>query len=158
EYFLPQLIMSAEAMKAAFDFLEPHLRQTGKSDKTAAKRKIILATVKGDIHDIGKNIVALMLKNYGYEVIDLGKDVGPDAVIEAARNSNAEIIGLSALMTTTMTQMKVIVDKCRKAQLKKVKYIIGGAVVTQDYADDIGADGYATDSVGAVRLVQKLLK
>ncbi|HCE44797.1 MAG TPA: 5-methyltetrahydrofolate--homocysteine methyltransferase [Lentisphaeria bacterium] len=158
EYFLPQLIMSAEAMKAAFDFLEPHLRQTGKSDKTAVKRKIILATVKGDIHDIGKNIVALMLKNYGYEVIDLGKDVGPDAVIEAAKSSNAEIIGLSALMTTTMTQMKVIIDQSRKSGLKKVKYIIGGAVVTQDYADEIGADGYATDSVGAVRLVQKLLK
>jgi len=158
EYFLPQLIMSAEAMKMAFDFLEPHLRQSGRSEKAAVKRKIILATVKGDIHDIGKNIVALMLKNYGYEVIDLGKDVGPEAVLEAARKSGAEIVGLSALMTTTMTQMKPIMDKCRKAGLKNLKYIVGGAVVTQDYADEIGADGYASDSVEAVRLVQKLLK
>ncbi len=158
EYFLPQLIMSAEAMKTAFDFLEPRLRESGKSEKAVAKRKIILATVKGDIHDIGKNIVALMLKNYGYEVIDLGKDVGYESVIKAANESGAEIIGLSALMTTTMTQMKTIIGKCRKSGLKKVKYIVGGAVVTQDYADEIGADGYAPDSVEAVRLVQKLLK
>lgn len=158
EYFLPQLIMSAEAMKAAFDYLEPHLKKNEKEGKAEKKHKIILATVKGDIHDIGKNIVVLMLKNYGFEVIDLGKDVDADAVIQALKKSNAGIVGLSALMTTTMTQMKTIIDKCRKAGFKKSKYIIGGAVVTQDYADEIGADGYAPDSVEAVRLVQKLTK
>lgn len=158
EYFLPQLIMSAEAMKEAFDFLEPHLKKNEVHGKQEKKHKIVLATVRGDIHDIGKNIVALMLKNYGYEVIDLGKDVGSDAVIEALKKSGAEIVGLSALMTTTMTQMKTIIDESRKHGFKNVKYIIGGAVVTQDYADEIGADGYAPDSVEAVRLVQKLLK
>ncbi len=158
EYFLPQLIMSAEAMKAAFDFLEPYLKKNEVQGEQEKKHKIILATVKGDIHDIGKNIVALMLKNYGFEVVDLGKDVGADAVVQALKKSGAEIVGLSALMTTTMTQMKTIIDESRKHGFKNVKYIIGGAVVTQDYADEIGADGYATDSVEAVRLVQKLLK
>ena len=158
EYFLPQLIMSAEAMKAAFDFLEPHLKKNEVQGQQKKKHKIILATVKGDIHDIGKNIVALMLKNYGFEVVDLGKDVGADAVVQALKKSGAEIVGLSALMTTTMTQMKTIIDESRKHGFKNVKYIIGGAVVTQDYADEIGADGYAPDSVEAVRLVQKLLK
>ncbi len=158
EYFLPQLIMSAEAMKAAFDFLEPHLKKSEAKGQQKKKHKIILATVKGDIHDIGKNIVALMLKNYGFEVVDLGKDVGADAVVQALKKTGAEIVGLSALMTTTMTQMKTIIDESRKHGFKNVKYIIGGAVVTQDYADEIGADGYAPDSVEAVRLVQKLLK
>ncbi len=158
EYFLPQLIMSAEAMKAAFDFLEPHLKKDESAGNAAKKRKIILATVKGDIHDIGKNIVALMLKNYGFEVIDLGKDVDAETIIQSLKKNNACIVGLSALMTTTMSQMKPIIEKCRYAGFKKTKYIIGGAVVTQDYADEIGADGYAPDSVEAVRLVQKLLK
>jgi 5-methyltetrahydrofolate--homocysteine methyltransferase len=158
EYFLPQLIMSAEAMKAAFDFLEPHLKKNEVRGKPEQKHKIILATVKGDIHDIGKNIVALMLKNYGFEVIDLGKDVGADAVVQELKKSGAEIVGLSALMTTTMIHMKSIIDESRKRGFKNVKYIVGGAVVTQDYADEIGADGYAPDSVEAVRLVQKLLK
>lgn len=158
EYFLPQLIMSAEAMKAAFDFLEPHLKKNEVQGGQEKKHKIILATVKGDIHDIGKNIVALMLKNYGFEVVDLGKDVGADAVVQALKKTGAEIVGLSALMTTTMTHMKSIIGECKKNGFKDVKYIIGGAVVTQDYADEIGADGYATDSVEAVRLVQKLLK
>jgi 5-methyltetrahydrofolate--homocysteine methyltransferase len=158
EYFLPQLIMSAEAMKAAFDFLEPHLKKNEVQGQQKKKHKIILATVKGDIHDIGKNIVALMLKNYGFEVVDLGKDVGADAVVQALKKTGAEIVGLSALMTTTMTQMKTIIDESRKHGFRNVKYIIGGAVVTQDYADEISADGYASDSVEAVRLVQKLLK
>lgn len=158
EYFLPQLIMSAEAMKAAFDFLEPHLKKNEVQGGQEKKNKIILATVKGDIHDIGKNIVALMLKNYGFEVVDLGKDVGADAVVQALKKTGAEVVGLSALMTTTMTHMKSIIGECKKHGFKDVKYIIGGAVVTQDYADEIGADGYAPDSVEAVRLVQKLLK
>ena len=98
------------------------------------------------------------LKNYGFEVVDLGKDVGADAVIQSLKKSGAEIVGLSALMTTTMTQMKSIIAECRKHGFKDVKYIIGGAVVTQDYADEIGADGYAPDSIEAIRLVKKLLK
>lgn len=156
EYFLPQLIMSAEAMKSAFDYLEPFLENKHGCGVTQ-KHKIILATVKGDIHDIGKNIVALMLKNYGFDVIDLGKDVGHAPIIKAAKKTGAKIIGLSALMTTTMIHMREIIDECRNAGLSDVKFIVGGAVLDKSYADEIGADGYAPDSVEAVRLVQKLL-
>ena len=115
-----------------------------------------MATVKGDIHDIGKNLVVLMLKNYGYDVIDLGKDVDNQLVIDTAIKENAAIIGLSALMTTTMTEMKEVVDLA-KAQGVKAKIIIGGAVVTESYAEEIGADGYSKDAREAVKLVNKLL-
>lgn len=151
-YFLPQLISSAETMKTAIDYLEPMLKKAeGKS-----LGKVIMATVAGDIHDIGKNLVVLMLKNYGFDVIDLGKDVPTELIIETAKKENADIIGLSALMTTTMTEMKVVVEEARKENLK-AKIIIGGAVITQDYADEIGADGYSKDAQEAVKLVKKLL-
>jgi 5-methyltetrahydrofolate--homocysteine methyltransferase len=116
-----------------------------------------MATVEHDIHDIGKNLVSLMLKNYGYQVIDLGKDVPAERILEAAEKENADIIGLSALMTTTMMEMKKVVDMVKERQLD-VQVIIGGAVITQGFADEIGADGYSKDAQEAVGLVGRLLK
>ena len=118
---------------------------------------VVIATVEGDIHDIGKNLVALMLKNYGFQVIDLGKDVSKEVIVEAAKEYNADIIALSALMTTTMKQMKEVIVYARK-QGVKAKIMIGGAVITQEYADEIGADGYSKDAAEAVRLAGRLLK
>lgn len=152
-YFLPQLISSAEAMETAIDYLEPLLE---KKENEGEEVTIVFATVEGDIHDIGKNLVVLMLKNYGYRVIDLGKDVPSDIIIETAKREHAKIIGLSALMTTTMMQMKEVVDKVRMQNLD-IKVIIGGAVITQSFADEIGADGYSKDAQEAVGLVKNLL-
>ncbi|MDF2822120.1 MAG: hypothetical protein K0R15_2568 [Clostridiales bacterium] len=152
-YFLPQLISSAETMKMGIEYLEPMLEIT--SD-TKEKKTVVMATVKGDIHDIGKNLVVLMLKNYGYNVIDLGKDVSTQKIIETAIEHNADIIGLSALMTTTMMEMKQVVNEVKKAKLK-AKVIIGGAVITQSFADEIGADGYSSDAADAVKLVKRLI-
>lgn len=153
-YFLPQLIGSADTMKKAFDYLEPHL-QRDERNGGAKKPTVILATVKGDIHDIGKNIVALMLKNYGFNVVDLGKDVSSERILEAAAKENDAVIGLSALMTTTMTEMKQVVQLAKERKLN-AKFIIGGAVITQEYADEIQADGYARDSIEAVKIAQRL--
>jgi 5-methyltetrahydrofolate--homocysteine methyltransferase len=151
-YFLPQLMAAAEAMKKALGYLEPHL----KKDAAGNKGKIILATVKGDIHDIGKNIVALLLRNYGYCVIDLGKDVAAETIIATAEKEKPDIIGLSALMTTTMVNMKEVLDKAR-ARTIKADFIVGGAVVTDAYAQSIGAS-FAKDGVEAVKVVEKLIK
>ena len=153
KYFLPQLISSAEAMKKSIEYLEPMLQDHNATEEMPT---VLIATVEGDIHDIGKNLVALMLKNYGFRVIDLGKDVKGEAIIEAAKEHKASVIALSALMTTTMLQMKQIIELKEKEQLD-VKVIIGGAVITQDYADEIGADGYAKDAQEAVKLTQRLL-
>lgn len=153
-YFLPQLISSAETMKNAIDYLEPMLQSEDKGEESVT---IVMATVEGDIHDIGKNLVVLMLKNYGYRVIDLGKDVPAERIIETAIKENAKIIGLSALMTTTMMQMQVVTDMVRDKNLD-VKVIIGGAVITQSFADEIGADGYSKDAQEAVVLVKRLLE
>lgn len=153
EYFLPQLIQSAETMKEAFGYVEPMLKKDGSEGK--AKARIVIATVKGDIHDIGKNIVALMLKNYGFEVYDLGKDVSAEEIIKAAREKNAKIIGLSALMTTTMMEMKTVIELAKKEGLS-VKFMVGGAVVTESFAKEIGADGYSEDAYSAVKLANKL--
>ncbi len=154
KYFLPQLIYSAETMKLAIDYLEPMLIST-KSVKN--QETIVIATVAGDIHDIGKNLVALMLKNYGYRVIDLGKDVPTDKIIDTAIKESADIIALSALMTTTMVEMEKVVEKVREKGLK-AKVIIGGAVITEHYAKEIKADGYSPDAGAAVELVKRLLK
>lgn len=153
KYFLPQLIASAETMKASIEYMEPVLLQakTGEDMPT-----VVIATVEGDIHDIGKNLVALMLKNYGFRVIDLGKDVPKETIIEAAREHNAQVIALSALMTTTMQQMRHVIDYAKEQELD-AKIIVGGAVITQEYADEIGADGYSKDAADAVKLTQKLL-
>lgn len=153
-YFLPQLISSAETMKIAIEYLEPMIKREENKEEMAT---IVVATVEGDIHDIGKNLVVLMLKNYGYNVIDLGKDVPKEVIVEAAKKHNAKIIGLSALMTTTMMRMKDVVELARKEKLP-AKIIIGGAVITQSFADEIGADGYSKDAADAVKLVQRLLK
>ena len=120
------------------------------------KGTVIMATVEGDIHDIGKNLVVLMLKNYGYRVIDLGKDVPKEVIIDAAIANDADIIGLSALMTTTMMRMKDVVELAREKNIK-AKIIIGGAVVSENFATEIGADGYSKDANDAVKLVDKLL-
>ncbi len=152
-YFLPQLINSAEAMKLSIAVLEPYLAQGAGAE---AKACVVIATVKGDIHDIGKNLVALMLKNHGFRVVDLGKDVEAETIIQAAKEEHAEIIALSALMTTTMMQMKEVVRIAHERKLA-AKIIIGGAVITQDFADEIGADGYSRDAAEAVLLVRRLL-
>ena len=154
KYFLPQLIASAEAMKASIEHMEPILLQdnTGEDMPT-----VVIATVEGDIHDIGKNLVALMLKNYGFHVIDLGKDVPKERIIEAAREHNAQVIALSALMTTTMQQMRHVIDYAKSQQVD-AKIIVGGAVITQGYADEIGADGYSRDAAEAVKLTKRILK
>lgn len=152
KYFLPQLIASAEAMKNAIQVLEPLLM---KDADTRNMPVVIIATVEGDIHDIGKNLVALMLRNYGFRVIDLGKDVPGEEIIRAAKENNAQIIALSALMTTTMQRMREVIALARKEKLQ-TKVMIGGAVITQDYADEIGADGYSRDAAEAVKTAQKL--
>lgn len=152
KYFLPQLIGSAEAMKNSIEVLEPLLL---KESDTSNMPVVVIATVEGDIHDIGKNLVALMLKNYGFRVIDLGKDVPKEEIIKAARENNAQIIALSALMTTTMQRMREVIAYAREEGVK-AKVMIGGAVITQDYADEIGADGYSRDAAEAVKLAQRL--
>lgn len=154
KYFLPQLIASAEAMKASIEYLEPMLLQE-KNDKEMPV--VVIATVEGDIHDIGKNLVALMLKNYGFQVIDLGKDVPKETIIEAAEKYHAKVIALSALMTTTMQQMKQVIQYAREKNVD-AKIIIGGAVITQEYADEIGADGYSKDAADAVKLTKRIIK
>jgi 5-methyltetrahydrofolate--homocysteine methyltransferase len=154
KFFLPQLISGAEAMKLSIGVLEPLL----KGDEATGKKlpSVVIATVHGDIHDIGKNLVALMLKNYGFNVIDLGKDVPKETIVKAARENDASIIALSALMTTTMKEMKNVVDLAHEEGLDS-KIIIGGAVVTEDYAQEIGADGYSSDAADAVRVVKQIL-
>ncbi|BBD07868.1 homocysteine S-methyltransferase family protein [Desulfovibrio ferrophilus] len=154
EYFLPQLLLSAETMQVAFERLKPLLEAaSGATERT----KIIMATVEGDIHDIGKNIVILMLRNNGFEVIDMGKDVTANKIVEAAEREGAAIIGLSALMTTTMIHMEDTVKLVREKGLN-VKVMVGGAVVTEAYADSIGADGYSEDAVSCVKLAKSLLQ
>ena len=153
KYFLPQLIASAEAMKNSIEVLEP-LLQTGNSGEEMPV--VVIATVEGDIHDIGKNLVALMLKNHGFHVIDLGKDVPQAKILETAKEHHAEFIALSALMTTTMQRMREIVAAAKQEGIT-AKIIIGGAVITQEYADEIGADGYSKDAADAVKLAKSLM-
>jgi 5-methyltetrahydrofolate--homocysteine methyltransferase len=153
KYFLPQLIGSANTMKLAIEYLEPLLEK--KSDG-ADMPTLVVATVEGDIHDIGKNLVVLMLKNYGYHVIDLGKDVPAETIVDAAMKEHAAIIGLSALMTTTMMRMQDVIMLCRERGCTS-KVIIGGACITQSFADEIGADGYSKDAAECVKLVGRLI-
>lgn len=154
-YFLPQLIQSAETMKAGFSIIEPLLKQSGKDAKKEGT--IVIATVKGDVHDIGKNIVILMLENYGFKVYDLGKDVSAQKIIEKAKQVNAHIIGLSALMTTTMTEMKEVIRLAKEEGLS-CKFVIGGAAVNEEYAKEIGADEYSKDAYEAVTIAKRLIK
>lgn len=153
--FLPQLLMSAEAAKAAFELIKRRLLLSG--EKRENKGKIVLATVKGDIHDIGKNIVATLMENYGFEVRDLGKDVSPQRVLEEVEQTGATLVGLSALMTTTVPSMQETISLL-KEKTPWVKVIVGGAVLNEDYAVKIGADGYAKDALGAVYLAEKFMQ
>lgn len=151
--FLPQLLMSAEAAKAGFDAVKEYLKAKG--DTSASKGTIVIATVKGDIHDIGKNIVKVLLENYGFNVVDLGKDVPPETVVEAVKENNVRLAGLSALMTTTVVNMEETI-KLLKAEAPDCKVMVGGAVLTQNYADMIGADFYSKDAMGSVRYAMEL--
>lgn len=151
--FLPQLLMSADAAKAGFDAIKEYLKAKG--DTSASKGTIVIATVKGDIHDIGKNIVKVLLENYGFNVIDLGKDVPPETVVETAKEHNVKLVGLSALMTTTVVNMEATI-KLLKKEMPECKVMVGGAVLTQTYADMIGADFYSKDAMGSVRYANEL--
>ena len=151
--FLPQLLMSAEAAKAGFEAIREYV--AGQGTIQEKKGTIVIATVKGDIHDIGKNIVKVLLENYGYDVIDLGKDVPPETVVEAAKKSHAPLVGLSALMTTTVESMEETIRQLRR-EVPECKVVVGGAVLTQEYADMIGADFYGKDAMQTVYYAEKL--
>ena len=151
--FLPQLLMSAEAAGMAFEEIKKKGLATGAPQ--TKKCRIIIATVKGDIHDIGKNIVKLLLENYGYEVIDLGKDVTPEAIASAAAETGAPLVGLSALMTTTVPAMRETIALLRQTA-PQTKVIVGGAVLTEDYAKEIGADYYGKDAMATVRIAEAI--
>ena len=153
KFFLPQLISGANAMDAAIEYITPLLNTGAAQEK---KGTVVFASVEGDIHEIGKNLCVLMLKNYGYDVIDLGKDVPADVIVKAAEDNKADIIGLSALMTTTMMKMKEVIEFAHKSGCK-AKVIIGGAVITESFAEEIGADGYSKDANECVRLVQSII-
>ncbi len=155
EYYLPQLMLSGEAMRLAMEVAEPELEKARAGQATVGRGTIIFATVKGDVHDIGKNLVVLMLRNHGFTVIDLGKDVDPEEIIKEASKPEVRIVGLSALMTTTLAAMKESVAAIKAAGVK-ANIMVGGAAVTEGYAREIGANGFSTDAVSAVRLAEKL--
>ena len=152
EYFLPQVIESAEAMSKGFELCKARIPK----EKTRSAGKVLLATVKGDIHDIGKNIVKMLLENHGFEIIDLGKDVDPEEIVSVAKKAKPDVIALSALLTTTMVEMGIVNDELKKAKLD-IPLLVGGAVVTKGYADRIGAS-YSLDAVGAAMLAKKIMK
>lgn len=151
EYYLPQLMLSAETAQKAFDLLEEFLI----GEQKYSKSTVVIGTVKGDVHDIGKNMVMVMLKNHGYKVIDLGKNVQAEEFVEAVKREKAQFLALSALMTTTMQEIPLIIELVKK-ELPGVKTIVGGAVVTEDFAQEVGADGYGRDAVSAVKIVEEL--
>ena len=152
EYFVPELLISARAMKAALELIRPLL--TARGDKPVGR--VAIGTVKGDLHDIGKNLVASLLEGGGFEVIDLGVNVSPERFIATVKEKNANIIAMSALLTTTMPAMKTTIEALKQAGIRdQVKVLIGGAPITQKYAEEIGADGYSENAVGAVALAKK---
>jgi len=152
ELFVPEMLQAAKAMKAGLEVLKPHLS----SEAVASKGTIIIGTVKGDLHDIGKNLVAMMMEGAGFDVVDLGTDIDSDKFVKAAVEHNAGVVAISALLTTTMPAMKATVIAVKEAGIAS-KTIIGGAPVTEAYADQIGADGYSDDAPGGVELVRKLM-
>lgn len=152
EIYIPEVLIAARAMKMAMEILEPELVKAG----VEPVGKLLIGTVQGDLHDIGKNLVAMMLKGAGFQVIDLGVDVGPEKFIEQVKASNARLIGMSALLTTTMPGMERTIKALKQAGVS-VKVMIGGAPVTQDYADRIGADGFAPDAASAVDMAKSLV-
>ncbi len=154
EYFVPELLLAARAMKAALELIRPMLS----AHQTEMKRCVVLGTVKGDLHDIGKNLVAAMLEGAGFDVVDLGTDVAPEQFVEAAREQSADLIGLSALLTATMPAMKATIDAFEKAGLRdRVKVFVGGAPLSDSYAQEIHADAYADNASAAVRVAQALV-
>ena len=153
--FLPQLLMSAEAARAAFGIMKEKMTKDGVEREN--RGAVILATVKGDIHDIGKNIVKVLLENYGFQVLDLGRDVPPEAVVSAAVREQVPVVGLSALMTTTVPAMEETIRLLRD-QAPWVKVMVGGAVLTKEYAESIGADGYCKDAMASVDFAVKYVK
>jgi 5-methyltetrahydrofolate--homocysteine methyltransferase len=155
EYFIPDMLASAETVGEAMDILAPYLARSG----VASRGKVLMATVKGDLHDIGKNIVTIILKGAGYEVKDLGADVGPEQIVASVREEKPDLLGLSALLTTTMVAMRETIDSLSQAGLRDgVKVIIGGAPTSAEFATEIGADGYGVDAFHAVRVVEELLQ
>jgi 5-methyltetrahydrofolate--homocysteine methyltransferase len=155
EYYVPEMLISARAMQAGLGLLKPHLKEA--DVKPAGK--VIIGTVKGDLHDIGKNLVAMMLEGAGFEIKDMGTDVTPEKFVEEVKGGNVDIVALSALLTTTMPNMKVTIDALKAAGVReKVKVMIGGAPVTDSYALQIGADGYSPDASRAVNLAKSLVK
>ncbi len=154
EMFVPEMLIAARAMQGAMNVLKPHLAE----GDIKSPGKVIVGTVAGDLHDIGKNLVGMMLEGAGFEVIDLGTDVTAEKFVQAAREQNADIIGMSALLTTTMPSMQATVEALTEAGLRdKVKILVGGAPVTQGFADKIGADGYAPDASSATRKARELV-
>lgn len=154
ELFIPEVMMAAQTVTGVIDMLKPYL-----ADNTQSRGIVVIGTVKGDLHDVGKNLVALLLSSNGYTVYDLGNDVSAEAYIEAANAYHADIVALSALLTTTMVNMDMTISAFVHAGLRNsVKIIIGGAPVSQEYADEIGADGYSQDAQGAVELAGKLMR
>ncbi|PKO04018.1 MAG: cobalamin-binding protein [Chloroflexi bacterium HGW-Chloroflexi-3] len=154
EYFVPEMLIAARAMQKGLEILKPHLSEAD----VQSPGKVAIGTVKGDLHDIGKNLVAMMLEGAAFEVIDLGTDVSPERFLQAVRENGAQIIAMSALLTTTMPNMKNTIEALKEAGMRdKVKVMIGGAPVTQNYADQIGADGFAEDASRAVAKARSLL-
>jgi len=153
EVYVPEVLIAARAMKAGMAVLKPKLLEA----KVQPRGTVVIGTVKGDLHDIGKNLVGMMLEGAGFQVIDAGIDVPPEKFLDLARTHKAQIIGCSALLTTTMTNMKAVVDAVKNSDLKgKVKIMVGGAPVTQAFCDEIGADGYAPDAASAADLAKRL--
>jgi 5-methyltetrahydrofolate--homocysteine methyltransferase len=151
EYFLPELIMAGEIITKTMEILEPHIKSTSKS-----KGKVVIGTGKGDMHDIGKNIVITFMKAEGFEVIDLGVDVSIEKFIQTIRNENPEILAISALVSSTMPEVEYVMKALNKEGLRdKVKVIIGGAPITQDFVNDIGADGYARDAIDGIKICKE---
>ena len=155
KYFLPQLIMSAETAKNAFSAIQEFLNENGTVQEK--KGKIVIATVEGDIHDIGKNIVKALLENYGFDVIDLGKDVPVSVIVDKVVKEDIKLLGLSALMTTTVVNMEKTIKEVKEIK-PDCKIMVGGAVLTQEYADEIGADFYGKDALASVEYAQKVFK
>ncbi|MFZ1937965.1 MAG: corrinoid protein [Terracidiphilus sp.] len=154
EYFVPELLLSGRAMKSAMELIKPRLSASGQK----MKFRVVIGTVKGDLHDIGKNIVASMLEGGGFEVIDLGTDVSPESFVAAVRDRNPQVVCMSALLTVTMPAMKLTIDALKTAGVRtQVKVLVGGAPVTHQYAREIGADGYSENANGAVGLINNLL-
>jgi len=156
EYFLAELVAAGETFKEVLEMLKPKLMQEGKALKKLGR--VVIGTVRGDLHDIGKNIVATMLESAGFEVYDLGVDVPPEEFVNKAKEVNADIVAMSALLTTTMIEMKNVIEELKKAGIRdKVKVIIGGAPITEEFAREIGADAYAEDAVKAVEVCKRLI-